>query len=352
MAKKLSVCLIVKNEEEVLDRCLECVSKFADEIVVVDTGSTDRTKEIAKKWTPNVFDFEWQNDFSLARNYSISKATGEYVVWIDADDYISTSNIKKIVKLKENLCFDTYMLKYQVAFDENGKPTFEYFRERIIKNCENCKFEGFIHEAIVPFGKISYENIAIEHRKNKKSFDKKRNLKIYNFHIQNGDVLNARETFYYARELFYNGFYKKTIKVLKKFLKMENLFLPNVNDSYIIISDCFLILKQYEKAKIYLIESIKIADPNAEICCKIGNLEILKNDYNSAIFWYKMALNSQKNEKSGAFVENDYYDFIPYLQLSFCHYYIGDYKNFVKYHKKAKKLKPYDKSVLNNEKFI
>ena len=77
MAIKLSVCLIVKNEEDVLNRCLECVSKIADEIVVVDTGSTDKSKEIAKKWTNNVFDFEWKNDFSLARNYSISKATGE-----------------------------------------------------------------------------------------------------------------------------------------------------------------------------------------------------------------------------------------------------------------------------------
>ena len=72
---KISVCLIVKDEELVIERCLCCVQKFADEIIVVDTGSKDRTKELAKKFTDKVFDFEWDDDFSKARNFSFSKAT-------------------------------------------------------------------------------------------------------------------------------------------------------------------------------------------------------------------------------------------------------------------------------------
>ena len=66
----LSVCMIVKNEEAVLGRCLDCVRQFADEIIIVDTGSTDTTKEIANKYTDKVFDFEWCDDFSKARNFS------------------------------------------------------------------------------------------------------------------------------------------------------------------------------------------------------------------------------------------------------------------------------------------
>src|SRR5690625_4581747 len=79
MDKLLSVCMIVKNEEKVLERCLESIHGIADEIVIVDTGSTDKTKEIATKYTDKLYDFKWINDFSKARNYAASKAIGEWI---------------------------------------------------------------------------------------------------------------------------------------------------------------------------------------------------------------------------------------------------------------------------------
>lgn len=350
--KKLSVCMIVKNEEKVLDRCLKCVKKFADEIIVVDTGSTDKTIEIAKKYTNKVYNFSWQDDFSLARNYSFKFSTCEYIMWLDADDVITNKNIKKLNIIKQKLNADTYMLKYQVAFDEKNKVTFEYYRERIIKNCENAKFHGFVHEVIVPFGKIEYLDIAIEHRKIEFNRDSSRNLLIYKRHKKNGEIFNEREQYYFSKELFYNNQYKQSIKNLKLFLSMPNKFLPNVIDAYITISDSYLQLKDYINAKKYLIKSMEICPPNALVCCKLGFIYILENNYNNAIFWYKSALNYEKNQKTGEFIQNDYFDFIPYLQLSFCYYYLKDYENFVKFHQKAKAIKPYDKIILNNEKFI
>ena len=78
MFMEISLCMIVKDEEDVLERCLECAKNIADEIVIVDTGSKDRTKDIANKYTDKVYDFDWWNDFSKARNYAFSKATKEY----------------------------------------------------------------------------------------------------------------------------------------------------------------------------------------------------------------------------------------------------------------------------------
>ena len=72
---KISLCMIVKDEEQVLNRCLTSVEGIADEIIIVDTGSTDKTKDIAKKFTDKIYDFKWVNDFSKARNYSFSKAS-------------------------------------------------------------------------------------------------------------------------------------------------------------------------------------------------------------------------------------------------------------------------------------
>ena len=76
----LSLCMIVKNEEEVLARCLESARPLVEEIVIVDTGSTDRTKEIAAQFTDRIFSFEWTDDFSAARNFSFSKAHGDYIL--------------------------------------------------------------------------------------------------------------------------------------------------------------------------------------------------------------------------------------------------------------------------------
>ena len=71
----ISLCMIVKNEEKVLARCLDSLEGLMDEIIIVDTGSTDRTKEIAAGYTDKIYDFEWVDDFSAARNFSFSKAT-------------------------------------------------------------------------------------------------------------------------------------------------------------------------------------------------------------------------------------------------------------------------------------
>ena len=90
----ISLCMIVKNEERVLGRCLESVQEIADEIIIVDTGSEDRTKEIAEKYHARVFEQEWQDDFSRARNYSFSQAEMDYCMWLDADDIITKTLFK------------------------------------------------------------------------------------------------------------------------------------------------------------------------------------------------------------------------------------------------------------------
>ena len=84
-------------------RCLACVTSFADEIIVVDTGSTDKTKEIAAGFTDKLYDFAWCDDFSKARNYSFSKATQDFIMWLDADDVILQEDQEQLAELKQRL---------------------------------------------------------------------------------------------------------------------------------------------------------------------------------------------------------------------------------------------------------
>ena len=84
----LSVCIITKNEEHNLARCLKSFQNTGFELVVVDTGSTDQTKKIAAEYTENIYDFPWCDDFSAAKNFAVSKATNPYVMVIDSDEYL------------------------------------------------------------------------------------------------------------------------------------------------------------------------------------------------------------------------------------------------------------------------
>ena len=92
--KTISLCMIVKDEENVIERCLKSVKGIFDEIIIVDTGSSDSTKKIVSKYTDKIYDYKWNNDFSEARNYSFSKATCDYIMWLDADDVLLEEDAK------------------------------------------------------------------------------------------------------------------------------------------------------------------------------------------------------------------------------------------------------------------
>ena len=348
---EISVCMIVKDEEQTLSRILDCVKKFADEIIIVDTGSKDSTMNIAKGYTDKVFSFKWENDFSAARNFSFSKASKDFIMWLDADDFITDENIDKILKLKEmekGKEKDFYFLKYAIAFDSAGKPTFEYFRERIMRRKLNPTWQGFIHEAISASGNISYENITIEHRKQKRS-DPKRNLKMYLFHKKN-KIFNAREQYYFSKEYYYNGYYKSCIKNLKKFLKMENLFLPNVYDANLTIARSYFFLKKYQFATNFLLDFIKKHTPNSEICCELGRNFEAQGKIELAKIFYHSALLCQPNYK-GFFVEKECYHFVPLFKL--CQiYYKTDFETSKKLFMLAKQQNPNHINITQNQKLF
>ncbi len=143
----ISLCMIVKNEEMNIARCLGSMAGLVEEIIVVDTGSADRTVEIVSNYTSKIYLYPWNDDFSDARNYSLSKASMDYCMWMDADDILKEDQKDKFLELKESLSPDTdiVMMKYNTSFDEAGNPSFSYYRERWIRNCTRYRFVGAVH---------------------------------------------------------------------------------------------------------------------------------------------------------------------------------------------------------------
>lgn len=349
----LSLCMIVKNEEETLGRCLECVKDIVDEIIIVDTGSTDKTKEIASAYTDKIYDFEWCDDFSKARNYSFYKATKEYIMWLDADDVILEKDRIKLKELKQNLdkSIDIVMLKYDLNLDENGIPALSYFRERILKREKNYTWKSPIHEVIELVGKIDYQDISITHKK-EKTHDPKRNMKIFNSMIEKGLKFDQRQTFYYARELYYNKEYEKAEKYFHEFLNNEKGFVENKISACLDLFYLYTAINEQEKAIESLFNSFKYDEPRAEICCNIANYFFNKGKYNIAIYWYKEATTKQFNISKGGFYIKDCYDFIPYLGLCVCYYKMGDLTKAEEYNNLAGKIKPNDEAYINNVKYF
>ncbi|WP_268049150.1 glycosyltransferase [Clostridium ganghwense] len=155
--------MIVKNEEENLEKCINAAKKYVDEIIIVDTGSDDSTKEIAYKFTNYVYDFEWCNDFAKARNFSISKANNDWILVIDADEIITDFNKENVLNfIKHNDKVVGRIKRINPFEDVTGVKKYIERVNRLF-NKNYFRYEGIIHEQIVLQDDRNYsiENIGI-----------------------------------------------------------------------------------------------------------------------------------------------------------------------------------------------
>lgn len=349
----ISLCMIIKNEEDVLRRCLSSIQSCVDEIIIVDTGSSDTSVAIAKEFTPHVYTYTWKDDFADARNYAFSFASKDYCMWLDADDIVTRKDCDDIVKLKQTLdpSIDIVMMKYNTAFDAQGNPIFSYYRERLLKRSAGFLWEGVIHEVIGLRGNIMYSPIAISHKKMKAS-DPNRNLRIFENLIAKNISLSLREQFYYARELYYHHRFDDAIQQFTMFLKSHQGWLENCIDACQMRAYCLYEMKQDVAALVSLLESFLYDVPRAEVLCDIGKHFLDRQLYTQAIHWYKQALLCERHDESGAFIQPDCYNFIPYLQLCVCYDHIGEKKQANAYNEKAALCKPDNAVVLKNRKYF
>lgn len=335
--KTISVCMIVKDEEHCIERILRQAKKFADEIIIVDTYSEDKTPEIALKYTNRVYKTEFQ-DFSQARNYSLSLAESDYVMWLDADDVLPDESVEKLIALKNSLgAQDMIMLPYETAFDEDGNPTFRYFRERILRNRAGYVFEGAVHEAVAPRGEIEYLDIPIRHQKEavRNPF---RNLGIYQKLIADGAELCPREKFYYACELYYNRMYDEALAVFNVFLKGGGMT-ANVVQALLNSSDIYIMKGMFEEGFAAAAKALYYVLPTPAVCCQLGYCLQKAGRYGLSTYYYGMALTVKETDPL-AFRNTDFDAYVPYIEMGLNSYYDGDVDKAIEYTLKAKEIRP------------
>ncbi|KLU57495.1 hypothetical protein EL84_02995 [Paenibacillus sp. VT-400] len=233
MSKTISLCMIVKNEEQVLGRCLESVKDVVNEIIIVDTGSTDMTLDIARKYTDKIYSFEWVNDFSAARNESLKYATSDYILVLDADEYLEVgADFQK--DLEKNCDYYLFRIRNEISWDRN----FTFAAIRLFKNHISLKFENRLHEHLnIINGTAEYtmgeSNLLINHvgYTDGKMLEKdkhKRNLPLMELEVAENptayNLYNMGKTYFAIQE------YKKAVDFFKKAypLSKDRVFLPEL----------------------------------------------------------------------------------------------------------------------------
>ncbi len=356
MEDGISLCMIVKNEEGKLRQCLESIKELVDEIIIVDTGSTDKTKDIAKEFTNKAFNFDWNDDFSAARNFCISKATREWILSFDADEKISEmdfSKIKELMKIKEA---DAFLFSWRNYHDEIGsmkwvsssgdkypesKIAAGYNADSVLRFFRNGKgyhFQGIIHETVHDTitssgGKIFMSDVAIHHfgaLDKIRDEKRQRNIDLLKKRIEERDFKEKPEDcilFELAKMLIGLKKYAEAIpyleraieikedasylsslggalSMLEKFEEAEKIFRkaveldPKNPSNHMNLGVIYARQKNYEKAVRKLEKAIELNPGYADSYYNLGRVYQEKGKKEKARFYFEQALELNPNYRS------------------------------------------------------
>lgn len=285
----ISLCMIVKNEEKVLARCLDSIADLMDEIIIVDTGSTDRTKEIAARYTDLLYDFKWTGNFSDARNFSFSKATKDYIYCADADEVLDEENRKRFKILKKGLLPEIEIVQMYYSNQLSFNTIYNYdeeLRPKLFKRLRQFVWENAIHEAVRLEPLVYESDIVIKHCPT--SNHKARDLQAFERLTKDGVRLNKRLHNLYAKELYISG-------EMEDFIKAFAFFVSSIDDldrsADEILEACCICARashiSNRSLDFFKFTTKAIASGScSEICCELGDYYRETNDLEEACIWY------------------------------------------------------------------
>lgn len=157
----ISVCIIAKNEEKNIERCLSSLAPYGFEIVLVDTGSTDRTKELASRYTDCIYDFTWIDDFSAARNYSLQMASNNWIFMMDCDEWVEALDLEEMEYFRKHLSDAVGSVTRRNLTNSSGTEGVHYDRTERLFSRKKYHYTGIIHEQLTPKFGGSFETYLL-----------------------------------------------------------------------------------------------------------------------------------------------------------------------------------------------
>ena len=346
----LSQCMIVKNEEENMERALSWAKGIAFEQIVVDTGSTDRTVEIAKKMGAKVYHFEWINDFAAAKNFAIDQAKGDWIAFLDADEYMLQEHARKLYatlteidEQNEKSGERVYLLRAALLnLDERGNIFSSTEQDRFFINTPLLRYDGAIHEQFkmangekVQGANLSSQ-IAIYHTGYaqgaiEKHNKKERNLNMLRAELEK-DPANLSAKAYYGVELVRNQKFQEAKAVLRELIEYKAELIPqaknNVYSSYI---RALLDSGEEDRAKEVCEEAMHEFPENPDYAHAMGKYYNTQAEFKKA---WELLLASERALQSKEYVIESTIRAHPeqlFYELAICAYHLNDMIGIVRY---------------------
>ncbi|MGN4611055.1 MULTISPECIES: tetratricopeptide repeat-containing glycosyltransferase family 2 protein [Bacillus] len=299
----ISACLIVKNEEDMLRKCLESLQPVVDEIIIVDTGSTDSTKQISKEFTEKVFDYKWTNDFAEARNFAATKAESEWIIAIDADECVDPDNFREALQIIKNQMgkYDMYAVEILSFLGSMAENITTNKMGRVYKNDGTVYFEGAIHEQLVTKDKeqqlilspiILYHYGYLKHVVEKQD-KKNRNLNIIKKKLQKNEN-DGFLYFNYGQELRRLGKVNEALDNFIKAYKYKETAETSWSQTCLyFIVEILVGLKRYEEALNIIKDAESIWPAAPDFVFWKGDIYFLQGQYDDAKEIYKSIISNQ-----------------------------------------------------------
>lgn len=294
-----SLCMIVKDEERVLARCLDSIADLMDEIIIVDTGSTDKTKEIAARYTDKIYDYPWNGDFSAARNYAASKAQMEYIYTADADEVLDEQNRERLRGLKSVLLPEIELVQMYYCNelgDNNTTGNFEKeLRPKLYRRLRTFTWIDPIHETLRLDPVVFDSEIEILHRPvgNHASRDLTALQQLHG----RGVRLSQKLHHMYAMELYISG-------TREQFLAAEETFLASLGqegrsedellEAFCVLAHIYRLKNDVAHFMMYALKGVALGGCS-EICCELGAYYEGNGEMAEAQLWYYNALHETES---------------------------------------------------------
>ncbi|MCR5452148.1 MAG: glycosyltransferase family 2 protein [Lachnospiraceae bacterium] len=287
--------MIVKDEEAVLERCLDSVADLMDEIIIVDTGSSDSTKEIASRYTDKIYDYEWKKDFADARNFAFSKATGDYIYSCDADEVLEEQGREEFKKLKQVLMpeIEIVQMKYYEPKMQSVLNAKREYRPKLFKRLRTFTWINPVHETVRLDPVVFDSDIVVTHLPQELHIN--RDFAIFEEVFNEHGYFTPELCTMYIRELYKCGDEEQIEKgssMLEKILKQDNFDNELKMDIYCLLARNARIKKDKDLLLAYTTKMLSMYTC-AEICYELGEFFLSQQNAGEAEIWFSNALSSE-----------------------------------------------------------
>lgn len=337
----ISLSMIVRNEGRTLERCLESVAQYVDEIVIGLAGeSTDNTEEIARKFTDKIIPIEWHDHFADARNIVLEQCTGDWLLWLDGDDeLINGDRMPELIEQRPQT--GAFYFGYDYGRDEDDATHTWLWRERLVRADLGWKWKGRVHEIMttpVPHDIIRVDTVHVKHHREGKNTES-RNLRLLYQEIK-GQEPNPEPHLlvYLGNELSARGQYEEAILHWERYLKISD-FSDEEYQVRMKLARSYMVLREHGKARGAALSAITVKPSWPDAFLLLAELAFIEEKWIETVEWMKAA-STKEPPQTTLIIDPMDYSYKPYVITGVAYARLGAWQEALLNTKAAYDVKP------------